>query len=76
MTDNYEYVGVHLIDMPHSIPGITVRIDADTYCIFINARLSHKTQCEAYDHEIEHINNRDFDYMYDVDELEFLRHAV
>ena len=71
-----EYVGVQLIDMPHSIPGITVKVDADTYVIFINSRLSHRAQCDAYDHEIEHINNQDFDHMYDVNELEYLRHAV
>lgn len=70
-----EYVGVHLIDMPHSVRGITVRVDADTYCILINSRLSYRAQCEAYDHEIRHIDNGDFDHMYTVDQLECLRHA-
>lgn len=70
-----EYVGVHLIDMPHSIPGITVKVDADTYCILINSRLSQDAQIRAYDHEIAHIDNGDFDEMYTVDQLECLRHA-
>lgn len=70
-----EYVGVHFIDMPCSIPGITVKVDADTYCILINARLSHDAQIRAYDHEIRHIDKGDFDHMYTVDQLECLRHA-
>ena len=70
-----EYVGVHLIDMPCSVTGITVKVDADTYCILINARLSHEAQIRAYDHEIAHIDNGDFDHMVTVDQLECLRHA-
>ncbi len=70
-----EYVGVHLIDMPHSIRGITVKVDADTYCILINSRLSQDAQIRAYDHEIQHIDNGDFDQMVTVDQLECLRHA-
>lgn len=70
-----EYVGVHLIDMPCSVTGITVKVDADTYCILINARLSHEAQIRAYDHEIQHIDSGDFDNMVTVDQLECLRHA-
>lgn len=70
-----EYVGVHLIDMPHSIRGITVKVDADTFVILINSRLSQDAQIRAYDHEIAHIDNGDFDHMYTVDQLEHLRHA-
>ena len=74
--NNYEYVGVHLIDMPYSVPGITVQVDADTFVIFINSRLSHEQQCEAYDHEIGHIDRRDFDKMIGVDEIENVAHAM
>lgn len=70
-----EYVGVHLIDMPCSVTGITVKVDADTYCILINARLSRDAQIRAYDHEIQHIDSGDFDHMVTVDQLECLRHA-
>lgn len=76
MKERTEYVGVHLIDMPCSIPGITVMVDSDTFCILINARLSHEQQCTAYDHEINHIDNKDFDMMYDVNELESIRHSI
>ena len=72
-----EYIKAILIDLPPRIHGLTVyHPEADFYTILINARLSDQMQCDAYDHEISHINNHDFEHIYPVDELEALRHAV
>lgn len=71
-----EYVRVHLLDLPGTIKGFTVKIDEDSFDIFINAHLCNEAQCQVYDHEINHINNNDFDHMYNVNQLEELAHAV
>lgn len=71
-----EYIQIFLVDLPAAIRGVTVRNDDDSYTILINASLSHEMQCEAYDHEISHINNGDFDCMYNADTLELFRHGA
>lgn len=71
-----EYVRVQLMDFPHSIRGFTVMVDPDTFIIFINARLSHDAQIRAYDHEIQHIDSKDFDKMYPASALENIRHIA
>lgn len=76
MPERAEYVRVQLMDFPHSIRGFTVMVDPETFIIFINSRLSYDIQCEAYDHEIGHIDRKDFDKMYSVDEIENIGHAL
>ena len=71
-----DYIGVFLVDMPTGIRALTVKNNDDSYTILINAGLSAEAQCDAYDHEIEHINNHDFDHIYDINYLESIRHAV
>lgn len=73
-----EYIKIFIIDLPHRIHGITYRkcVDGeDMFFILINAHLSSSMQIEALDHEMEHINNRDFDSIYTADDIEHLRHA-
>ena len=67
-----EYVGVHLMDFPETVHGFTVMVDVGVYDIFINSKMSHHMQIETYDHEIRHIDNGDFDKMYDVTVLEYM----
>lgn len=67
---------VVLIDMPVKIKGITIMNSDDSYTIFINARLSSQMQCATYDHEMEHINNKDYDHIFSVNDLEAIRHIV
>lgn len=71
-----EYIGVYLVDLPTAIRGFTVRNNDDSFSIFINAGMSDVMQRDTYDHEIEHINNHDFDHIYDINYLESLRHAI
>ena len=61
--------------MPTTIRGLTIYNNDDSFTIFINAKLNSEMQIKAYDHEMEHINNRDYDKMYSVDMLENLRHV-
>lgn len=70
-----EIIQVFIIDMPTFVDGITVKNNDGSYTILINAGLSAEGQCEAYDHEMEHINNHDFDHFYDVNQLELIRSA-
>ena len=71
-----DYIGVFFVDMPTGIRALTVRNNDDSFTILINAGLSAAAQCAAYDHEMEHINNRDFDCIYDINTLELIRHGV
>lgn len=59
MTD--EYPDAILIDFPVSIHGRTVVNEDGSYSIFINAKLNHEMRLKAYEHEIEHIKNGDFE---------------
>jgi len=70
-----EIIQVFLIDMPAKIEGMTVKNNDDSYTIIINAGLSSIAQCKAYDHEMQHINNHDYDHIYDVNQLELIRSA-
>ncbi len=74
-----EMVKVYLIDLPERVHGLTIYQFDDGqgyYTIIINSRLSCDMQAAAYDHEIHHINNNDFDNMYHVSEMELLRHDM
>lgn len=71
-----DYIGVFLVDLPARIDGMTLRNADGSFTILINAGLSSIAQCRAYDHEMDHINNHDYDQMYDVDDLERLRHSA
>ena len=69
-----DYIQVFLVDMPAKIEGLTVRNSDGSYTILINAGLSSIAQCRAYDHEMDHINNRDWDHIFDAGEAEQVRH--
>lgn len=68
-----EIIQVFLVDMPAKIEGLTIKNSDDSYTVFINAGLSSIAQCRAYDHELEHINNHDWDNIYDAGEIERIR---
>lgn len=71
-----EYIKVVLLDLPVTVDGLTIYNDDDSFTIFINARLNHENQCKAYDHEMAHINNRDFEKMTPADRLEAYAHML
>ena len=66
-------VKVIITNLPHSVRGLTVYHFAEGqvyYTIFINARLCSQMQQAAYEHEIEHIKNNDFERIISADKLE------
>lgn len=69
MTD----IQVRLIDFPARGNETVTKNEDDSYTIFINAKLSHDRQLEAYEHAIRHIENGDFEKA-DVDRIEFEAH--
>lgn len=74
-----ERIRVVLVDLPANIRGATTRSYEDGeefYTIWLNSRLDHAALCRAYDHEIRHIEARDFDHIIDdVQRLEVRSHA-
>lgn len=64
---------VMLVDLPPRIKAFTQKKD-EYYTIFLNACLNYETQLEAYQHELEHITNSDFDGSQNVAALENERH--
>lgn len=69
-----EIVQVFLVDLPAKVGGLTIRNSDDSYTVLLNAGLSSFAQIQAYDHEMEHINNHDYDQMYDANDIERIRH--
>ena len=67
------YINVQLINCDTCIRESVVKNYDDSYTIFINAKLSHERQREAYNHAIEHIKNNDFD-KHDANRIEFEAH--
>lgn len=51
---------IKVIDLPVRINALTVANEDGSYTICINARASFKQQYEAYLHELQHIQNYDF----------------
>lgn len=66
---------VRLIDLPGQIRGFTVEDSEGDYNIYLNARLNRAMQLRAYDHEIGHIKNGDFDRT-DAAEVERSAHGL
>lgn len=65
---------VHYIDIDANWKESVIQNDDNTYSIFINARLSHQMQIEAYNHALKHIEEDDFD-KFDVQNIEARAHA-
>lgn len=70
-----EYIGVYLVDLPHGIRGFTRRNEDGSYTMLINARLNSEMQVQTYDHEIQHIENGDYDGVKEINSLEYERHV-
>ena len=68
---------VMLCDLPETIKGMTVKtFDGDEcYTIVLNSRLSCEQQRITYEHEVKHLEEKDFDRVgWLVDEIEMIRH--
>lgn len=63
---------VLLMDMPPTIHGFIKETDG-YYTIVINSRLSRDMQQQCFLHELEHLENNDFEKD-NADEIERMRH--
>ena len=64
-------VFTYIVDLP--VDEMVVPC-ADGYTVYISGRLSQEEQKQAYLHAIRHINNGDFDKVYDVQKVELIAH--
>lgn len=55
-----DMVIVRIIDLPHTVRGMTVLDAEGDYNVYLNARLSGDQQTIAFRHEVEHIRRGDF----------------
>lgn len=73
-----ENIKVKLWDLPYSIHGLTIYYFDDDgqgyYTILLNSRDNAERNYQAYEHELSHINNCDFDKMLPIESLEAERH--
>lgn len=69
-------VNVVLADLPGTISAYTVANPDLSYTIVLNSRLNYERQQKAYQHEINHIKNGDYDRKCSVDLLECYAHAL
>lgn len=66
-------IQVKLLDLPVSISSF-VQIDDDVYTVVLNARLSAEDRLRHYRHELDHIENCDFEKEETADEIEAYAH--
>lgn len=62
-------------DLPTSIGGFTVATIDDYFIIVINQNLSYAKNLETYRHELEHIQQGDFDKQCSAGLLEIITHS-
>lgn len=58
------YIFVHMIALPETVPAVVLPNDDDTFDIYINAILPDEIQNKALEHELEHIHR---DHLYNDD---------
>lgn len=76
--DILDCIGVHLMDLPCTVRGYTLRNSDGSFSVVINARMSAEMQLRTYMHEVSHIEGDDFcicDEEMDVDLIEYKRHV-
>ena len=77
MNDGGDYMGdafCYYLDMPCTVRGVSVSNSDGTITIYINNRLSYEQQKLAYQHEINHIGNDDFNNCNDINKIEYKNH--
>ena len=60
ITERRADVFIYEVDMPTKIHGMTVPC-SEGYTVYLNSRLSEIQRLKAYKHELEHIDNGDYD---------------
>lgn len=68
-------INTFLIDMPTRIKGQTVKNEDGSYSVFLNSRMANNQIKKTYRHEIEHIENGDFEKN-NVQSIEMTAHKI
>lgn len=66
---------VLLVDLPTTIYSFVRQNPDGSYTIVLNARLSAEDRLRHYRHELEHIENHDFESEETADEIEYRAHG-
>lgn len=66
----------YYMNMPTSIRSFVVSHGNATYTIMINSRICHEQQLSAYQHELKHILNGDYNKYDSVDQIELTAHGT
>ena len=67
-------VNVREINLPTTISAYVASNPDATYTIFLNSRLTWERRMQAYQHEMEHIRNGDYERS-SADLIEFRAHS-
>lgn len=65
---------IRITVLPTQIRAMTTKDNNGDYNIYINSSMAFESQQKAYDHEIEHIKNGDYDHVVDIGIREFYLH--
>lgn len=63
-------------DMPTSIRSFVISHGNSSYTIMLNARIGYDQQLSAYNHELHHILNGDYNKSDSVDLIESTAHGI
>ena len=66
-------IQTRILDLPVGVSSFVLEED-EFYTIVLNARLSAEDQVRHYRHEVDHIENHDFEKDMTADEIEVLAH--
>lgn len=71
-----EEIFTYYADMPTTIRSFVVSNNDMSFTIMINAKIGKEQQLMAYEHEINHIKNGDYDKHYSIDLIELVAHKM
>lgn len=69
-----EDIFVQLKDLPTTITSFVMPNPDATFTIMLNSRHCHERLIQAYEHELRHIRNGDYDKKCEVDLVEIYTH--
>lgn len=67
-------IDVRMCDLPGTVRSFVIAHPDMTYTIVLNSRLSHEQHLLSYQHELDHINNGDYDKKCSADLIEINAH--
>lgn len=69
-----EVINTYYTDMPTTIRSFVVSNEDMSFTVMINAKIGKEQQLLAYEHEINHIKNGDYDKNCSADSIEQAAH--